>query len=67
MSYFAINMEHKYTDKMVTPRGGMKEMKILIEKTGIAEKLSQLGLPQSKSNNSIDAVSIIGKLLGKHL
>jgi predicted dehydrogenase len=31
------------------------------------EKLSQLGLPQSKSNNSIDAVSIIGKLLGKHL
>jgi hypothetical protein len=59
MSYFAIQMEHEYTDQMVTPWGGMKEMKMLIDKTGISEKLSQLGLPESKSNNSIDAVSII--------
>lgn len=52
-------MQHEYTDEMVTPWGGMKEMKMLIDKTGISKKLSQIGLPQSKSNNSIDAVSII--------
>jgi hypothetical protein len=59
MSYFAIDMQHEYTDKMVTAWGGMKEMKMLLDKTGIREKLSQLGFPESKSNNSIDAVSII--------
>jgi hypothetical protein len=44
---------------MVTPWGGMKEMKMLIDKTGISKKLMELGLPEGKSNNSIDAVSII--------
>ena len=52
-------MEHQYTDKMVTAWGGMKEMKELIDKTGISKKLSELGLPQPKSNNRIDAISII--------
>src|SRR4051794_33255280 len=52
-------MQHEYTDKMVTPWGGMKEMRMLLDKTGISEKLSQLGLPESKSNNSIEAASII--------
>jgi hypothetical protein len=52
-------MEHHYTDKLVTAWGGMKEMKILIDQTGISKKLAELGLPESKSNNRIDAVSII--------
>ena len=52
-------MKHEYTEKLVTPWGGMKEMKQLIDKTGISKKLTELGLPQGKSNNSIDAVSII--------
>ena len=52
-------MEHYYTDKLVTACGGMKEMKMLIDKTGISKKLSTLGLPEGKSNNSIDSVSII--------
>jgi hypothetical protein len=52
-------MQYEYTDEMVTPWGGMKEMKMLIEKSGISKKLSQLGLPESKSNNRIEAVSII--------
>ncbi len=52
-------MLHEYTDKMVTPWGGMKEMKTLIDKTGIINKLTELGLPEGKSNNSIDAISII--------
>ena len=34
-------------------------MKKLIEKTGISKKLSELSLPESKSNNSIDSISII--------
>jgi hypothetical protein len=56
-------MQHEYTDKMVTPWGGMKEMKMLMDKTGISEKLSQLGLPESKSNNHIDSISIIESFL----
>jgi DNA-directed RNA polymerase subunit N (RpoN/RPB10) len=52
-------MQHDYSDNMVTPWGGMKEMKMLIDKTGISKKLLELGLPQGKSNNSIDSISII--------
>jgi DDE family transposase len=52
-------MKHEYTDKMVTPWGGMKEMKDLIDKTGIREKLAELQLPEGKSNNSIDTIDII--------
>jgi hypothetical protein len=37
----------------------MKEMKDLIDKMGISKKLSELGLPESMSNNSIPALSII--------
>ena len=59
MSYFTITMQHEYIDEMVTAWGGMKEMKMLLDKTGISKKLSEIGLPESKSNNRIDAVSII--------
>jgi hypothetical protein len=52
-------MQHEYTDKMVTPWGGMKEMKELINKSGIREKMSELGLPGGKSNNSIAALDIV--------
>jgi hypothetical protein len=54
-----MSMQHEYSDNMVTPWGGMKEMKMLIDKTGISKKLLELGLPQGKSNNSIDSISII--------
>jgi hypothetical protein len=52
-------MQHEYSDNLVTPWGGMQEMKILIDKTGIRQKLESLNLPQGKSNNSIDSISII--------
>lgn len=52
-------MQHEYTDKMVTPWGGMKEMKALIDKTGISKKIASLPLPQNTSNNSIDPLNII--------
>ena len=41
----------------------MKEMKMLIDKRGISKKLLELGLPQVKSNNSIDAISIVESFL----
>lgn len=49
----------EYSDNPVTPWGGMQEMKILIEKTGILSKLGQLRLPVSTSNNSIPSSDII--------
>jgi len=52
-------LQFEYTDKPVTSWGGMHEMKMVIEKTNILEKLNSLPLPQSTSNNSIAAVDII--------
>jgi hypothetical protein len=43
----------------VTPWGGMQEMKILLDKTGIREYLSEQSLPVKKSNNAICAFDII--------
>ncbi len=60
-------MHHEYTDKMVTPWGGMKEMKELIDKSRIREKMAELGLPESKSNNSIPALDIIESFWGKYM
>lgn len=54
-----MGLEHEYTDKPVTPWGGMQEMKMVIEKTCILEEIEKLPLPQSFSNNSIPALDII--------
>jgi hypothetical protein len=52
-------MRHEYTDKCVTPWGGMKEMKELVDKTKIIEKIAELGLPEGTSNNSIRGMDIL--------
>ena len=49
----------EYTDDPVTPWGGMQEMKMLIDKTGISKKLCELGLPKSTSTNQIPPIDII--------
>ena len=54
-----MSLRHQYVDQPVTPWGGMQEMKKVIDKTGISKKLLDLGLPEGKSNNTIDPVSII--------
>lgn len=36
----------------------MKEMKELIDKSGISNKIQQIGIPEGKSNNCISAISI---------
>src|SRR5882757_9187488 len=52
-------LRHEYVDNSVTPCGDMQKMKKLIVRTGISKKLLELGLPSGKSNNTIDAVTII--------
>ena len=52
-------MDYQYSDKPVTPWGGMLQMKRLMDKSGISQKLLELGLPQGKSHNSISAIDIV--------
>jgi len=52
-------MDYQYSDKSVTPWGGMLQMKRLLDKSGISKKLSEIGLPEGKSNNRIEAISIV--------
>ena len=54
-----IQMRHEYTDKSVTPWGGMIEMKKLVDKTKIKEKIVELGLPEGTSNNHISGIDIM--------
>lgn len=52
-------MKHEYSNKTVTSWGGMLKMKRLLEKIGISKKMEEIGVPESKSNNRISAISII--------
>lgn len=54
-----MDLRHEFVDQCVTPWGGMKEMKELVDKTGISRKLSEIGLPEGKSNNHFGAVELI--------
>jgi len=54
-----MRIEVEYTDKSVTPWGGMLQMKQLLDATKIREKLLSLNLPEGKSNNSIDALTLV--------
>lgn len=53
----AIQIE--FSDKQVSPWGGLVLMKQMLDKTGIGVKISELNLPESKSNNSIDRLTIV--------
>jgi len=52
-------LAQEYSDKNVSPWGGMQEMKMLLEQTGITKKIEEIGLPDKKSNNSIKGSDII--------
>lgn len=56
-------MDYQYSDKSVTPWGGMLQMKRLIDKSGISKKLSEIALPEGKSNNHIPAIDISSAVL----
>ena len=52
-------MDYQYSNKSVTAWGGMLQMKQMMDKTGISKKLIEIGLPEGKSNNHIEAISIV--------
>lgn len=52
-------MKYEFSDKSVTPWGGMLQMKRLIDKTGIRDVLEKLKLPQGASNNSYESVELV--------
>jgi len=54
-----VNLPIEYSDKQVTPFGGMSLMKRFIDQTGIREALDTLPLPQSGSNAGYDPKVII--------
>ena len=54
-----VNLPIEYSDKPVTPFGGMALMKRFIDQTGIAERLAILELPWGGSNRAYDPVHII--------
>ena len=53
------NIEWEYSSKAVSPWGGMRMMKELIDKTKIMEKLNELSLPRPQSNRGYDPIDVI--------
>lgn len=54
-----IKMKTEYTDKSVTPWGGMIQMKRLMDECQLADFLKALELPSGKSNNQIDPITMV--------
>lgn len=54
-----VNLPIEYSNKQVTPFGGMSLMKRFIDQTGITDKLSILDLPCPSSNQGYNPSQII--------
>ncbi|MBQ0739824.1 hypothetical protein J9332_36590, partial [Aquimarina celericrescens] len=54
-----VNLPIEYSDKQVTPFGGMSLMKRFIDQTGIREYMSELDLPEPGSNRGYSPEHII--------
>lgn len=54
-----MDLRIEYTDKEITPWGGMVLMKKLIERTGINEELARISLPSQGSNRGFDPIQLI--------
>lgn len=54
-----VNLPIEFSDKKVTPFGGMSLMKRFVDSLGIRDKLRALPLPQGRSNRAYDPVQII--------
>lgn len=54
-----VNLPIEFSDKKVTPFGGMSLMKHFLDSIKIEDKLRQLELPQGHSNRAYDPVQII--------
>ena len=54
-----VNLPIEYSDKPVTPFGGMALMKRFVDQTGIREHLATVDLPRGGSNCAYDPVHVI--------
>lgn len=54
-----VNLPIEFSDKKVTPFGGMSLMKQFVDSLGIRDKLRALALPQGQSNRAYDPIDII--------
>lgn len=54
-----VNLPIEFSDKQVTPFGGMSLMKRFIDQTGIREELSRQNLPQPGSNRGYNPTQIV--------
>ena len=54
-----VNLPIEYSDKQVTPFGGMSLMKRFVDQTSIRDYMKELDLPQSGSNRGYDPIHII--------
>lgn len=54
-----VNLPIEYSDKPVTPFGGMAVMKRFLDQVGVREKLGELDLPSPGSNRGYDAEQIV--------
>ena len=54
-----VNLPIEYSDKQVTPFGGMSLMKSFLDQTGIREFMQELDLPYPNSNRGYSPVHII--------
>jgi len=54
-----VNLPIEYSDKPVTPFGGMALMKRFLDQTGVRERLAELELPRGGSNRAYDPAQII--------
>jgi len=54
-----VNLPIQFSDKKVTPFGGMSLMKRFVDSLGIREKLKELPLPQGRSNRAYNSEQII--------
>jgi hypothetical protein len=53
------NIKIEFTDREITPWGGIALMKKLIDKTGVIQKLSSLPLPVQRSNRGYSPLQLI--------
>lgn len=59
MQEISRNIPWEFTDKVVTPWGGMRMFKEFLDKTGIREELRAAGLPEPGSNCGYDPILIV--------
>ena len=63
MQEISKNIGWEFTDRTVTPWGGMRMFKEFLDKTGIREELKAVGLPSPGSNCGYDPVLMVESFL----